>query len=219
MSIKVALRFLAAKLKRRERESSRCWRKGVILLIGLETSVSPPVLWEGAASASRRARHVATPDDGPPAPSGRGRRTGTGQDPARLDSAPLTSHRGPFSGSSPWFFFLVVGGGLFDCLLFGLGCFFPSSWTEILVQVLLLTNILRINKRVVQRLDTPLTSPKTLGLYRFALDRVLRSNMFRKHWGCRGKSVPHTGSPVLSSDRRHPLSSGSLNQGYTLTLV
>lgn len=75
------------------------------------------------------------------------------------------------------------------------GCYFffsPSHWTEILVQVLLLTNILRINKvdRVVQRLHVPLISREKSGLYHLAVERARWLEVFRKYWGSKGKPVP-----------------------------
>ena len=61
-----------------------------------------------------------------------------------------------------------------------------------MVQVLLLTNILRINKvdKVVQRLHVPLISREKSGLYHLAVERALRSEVFRKYWGSKGKPVP-----------------------------
>lgn len=61
-----------------------------------------------------------------------------------------------------------------------------------MVQVLLLTNILRINKvdRVVQRLHVPLISREKSGLYHLAMERARWLEVFSKYWGSKGKPVP-----------------------------
>lgn len=176
-SSKVALRFLAAKLRRRERVPVPGERKQPALKH--QTLVLPLALdhWKGAASVSRKARHVATPDNGlPGGTQPAGRESGRASLVWLLTRLPV-SLAGPVSGSLRG---LVILGG-FDF-------FFPSRWTE-LWYVLLLTNTLRINKSCSKVTRSTYLSRKTWSLP-LGSAGSLWSDLFGTYWGSRGKPAP-----------------------------
>lgn len=171
-----------------------------------QTLVFPLALnhWKGAASVSRKARHVATPDDGLPG----------GTQPAGRESGRATLiwllTRLPMSHAEP------VSGSLYGLIVFLVLDFvlFPSRWTEIWY-VLLLTNNLRINKSCSKVTRSTYLSRKTWSLP-LGSPGSLWSDVFGIHWGRRGKASPQCRGPVPSTDELRPTSLGSLTHGQVL---